>query len=36
MEYDHVDTEGLIVLEVWSIKPGTPVIESQESCLSEE
>ena len=36
VEYDGVDTEGLIILEVSSIEPGTPVIESQELCWSEE
>ena len=32
MEYNDVGTEGLIIPEVSSIEPGTPVIESQESC----
>ena len=34
--YDDVDTEGFIILEVSSIEPGTPVIEHQESCWTEE
>ena len=36
MVYDDVDTEGFIILEVSSIEPGTPVIEHQESCWTEE
>ena len=36
MEHDDVDTEELIIREVWSIEPGTPVIEHQDLCWSEE
>ena len=36
VEYDDVDTEGLIIPEVLSTELGTPVIKSQESCWSEE
>ena len=36
MVYDDVDTEGFIIPEVSSIEPGTPVIEHQESCWTEE
>ena len=36
MEYDYADNERLIIPEVLSIEPGTPVIESQESCWGKE
>ena len=36
LEHNEVDTEGMIIYQVLSIDPGTTVIESQESCWSEE
>ena len=35
-EMDDVDTEGLVIPHVTSIEFGTPVIESQEPCWSED
>ena len=36
MELDDVDTEGLVILPVLSIKSGTPTIENSEAIWSEE
>ena len=35
-EMDDVDTEGPVIPDVTSIESGTPVIESQEPCWSED
>ena len=36
MELDDVDTEGLVIPPVSSIKSGTPIIENSEAIWSEE
>ena len=36
MEPDDVDTEGLVIPQVLSIKSGTPIIENSEPIWSEE
>ena len=36
VEYDDVDIDGLIILEVSFIEPRTSVIDSQELCWSKE
>ena len=36
MELDDIETEGLVIPPVSSIKPGTPIIENSEAILSED
>ena len=36
MELDDVDTEGLVIPPVSSIKSGTPIIENSEAICCEE
>ena len=36
MELDDIDTEGLAIPQVSSIKSGTPIIENSEAIWSEE